>query len=226
IVAPLGGLRPAGTVLVATAKTLRAHGDDNLARHVEIVRAFGLEPVVAVNRFPGDTDADVAFVADAARDAGARWVAECAAFEEGGAGAEALAEAVVEACAEPQSPRPTYEPEAPLEAKIVAVATQVYGAADVHLEPAAHAAIDRLTAEGLGHLPVVMAKTHLSLSHDPLLGASPRDFVLPVRDVQAYTGAGWVVALCGAMMTMPGLGKEPAALRVDLGPDGRIVGLF
>ncbi|HSC92109.1 MAG TPA: formate--tetrahydrofolate ligase [Gaiellaceae bacterium] len=226
IVAPLGGLRPDAAVLVATAKTMRAHADDNLARHVEIVRGFGLEPVVAVNRFPGDSDADVALVVDAARDAGAIWIAECDAFERGGAGAEELAAAVVEASERPQAPRALYEPDAPLEAKITAIATRVYGAADVHLEQAARTGIEQLAAEGLGGLPVVMAKTHLSLSHDPLLGASPSDFVLPVRDVQAYTGAGWVVALCGAMQTMPGLGKEPAALRVDLDGDGRIVGLF
>ena len=226
IVAPLGGVAPSAAVLVATARTLREHGAVNLVRHLEIVRTFGLEPVVAVNRFPADSDAEVAWARDLARDAGAAWVAGCAGFESGGAGAEDLAEAVLEACGHPAAPTPIYRAEDPLEDKITAVARRVYGAADVDFAPPARAGIERLTAEGLAHLPVVMAKTHLSLSHDPALGASPTGFTLPVRDVQPYTGAGWVVALCGDMQTMPGLGREPAALRVDLDPDGRIVGLF
>jgi formate--tetrahydrofolate ligase len=226
IVAPLGGLTPSAAVLVATARTLREHGAENLVRHLEIVRTFGLEPVVAVNRFPDDSDAEVAWARDAARDAGAVWVAPCAGFEGGGAGAEALAEAVVEALEHPAAPSAVYRSEDPLEDKIATVARRVYGAADVAFAPAARAGIERLTAEGLAHLPVVMAKTHLSLSHDPGLGASPVGFTLPVRDVQPYTGAGWIVALCGDMQTMPGLGREPAALRVDLDAAGRIVGLF
>jgi formate--tetrahydrofolate ligase len=226
LVAPLGGLRPNAAVLVATAHTLRAHADDNLARHLEIVRTFGLEPVVAVNRFPGDSAAEVAWASALARDAGAAWVAVCDGFERGGAGAEELAEAVVEACRHPAAPAPVYARADPLETKLDAVARRVYGAAGVELSTAARASLRRLEDEGLGSLPVVMAKTHLSLSHDPALGPSPRDFVLPVRDLQPYTGAGWVLALCGQIQTMPGLGREPAALRVDLDPDGRIVGLF
>jgi formate--tetrahydrofolate ligase len=226
IVAPLGGLSPSAAVLVATERTLREHGQENLARHLEVVRTFGLEPVVAVNRFPNDSEADVAWARDLASDTGAVWVAPCAGFEGGGAGAEELAEAVLEACDHPAAPTPVYGAEDPLEAKITAVARRVYGAADVDFAPAARVGIERLTGEGLAHLPVVMAKTHLSLSHDPGLGASPVGFTLPVRDVQPYTGAGWVVALCGDMQTMPGLGRDPAALRVDLDADGRIVGLF
>ncbi|MGE5691514.1 MAG: formate--tetrahydrofolate ligase [Pseudomonadota bacterium] len=226
VVAPLAGLAPSAVVLVATARTMRAHGPENLARHLEIVRTFGLEPVVAVNRFPGDTSSEIAWAEDAARDAGATWVAPCAGFEGGGAGAEALAAAVVEACDHPAAPTPLYSPADSLEVKITAVAQRVYGAADVAFAPVALASIERLTAEGLAGLPVVMAKTHLSLSHDQTLGASPLGFTLPVRDVQPYTGAGWVVALCGDMQTMPGLGREPAALRVDLDAEGRVVGLF
>ena len=226
IVAPLGGLSPSAAVLVATARTLREHGPVNLARHLEIVRTFGLEPVVAINRFPDDSEAEVAWARALARDVGAVWVAPCAGFEAGGAGGEALAEAVLAACDHPAAPTAVYRAEDPLEDKITSVARRVYGAGDVAFAPAARARIERLTSEGLAHLPVVMAKTHLSLSHDPALGASPSGFTLPVRDVQPYTGAGWIVALCGDMQTMPGLGRDPAALRVDLDADGRIVGLF
>jgi formyltetrahydrofolate synthetase len=148
------------------------------------------------------------------------------AFEEGGAGAAALAEAVVAAAEQPSSFEYLYPLDAPLEAKIDAIATRVYGADGVLLLPAAQAKVEELTALGLGSLPICMAKTHLSLSDDAALTNAPSGFTVTVRDLRAYTGAGWIVALCGDMQTMPGLSASPAAVNVDIDADGRTVGLF
>ena len=233
IVCRVGRLRPSAVVLVATVQALRSHGAgsieagaENLARHLAVVRQFGLDPVVAVNRFPGDTDADVEAVRDAALVLGAGRVAACNAFARGGAGATELAQAVVEAADQPSEFAPLYPLAAPLRTKIEAIATRIYGAAGVDFAPAALAALDRLERDGLGELPVCMAKTHLSLSHDPALGANPKDFTLPVRDLRPFTGAGWVVALCGRMQTMPGLPATPAAFQIDVDETGRTVGLY
>ena len=122
--------------------------------------------------------------------------------------------------------QPLYELDAPIAAKIAAVATRAYGAAGIELSPAAAAQAKRLADAGLDGLPVCIAKTHLSLSHDAALGGTPTGFTLPVRELRPYTGAGWIVALCGDMQTMPGLGKEPAAFSIDVDADGNIVGLF
>jgi formate--tetrahydrofolate ligase len=224
IVCRRSGMTPSVAVVVATVRALEHHGEANLARHVEIVRGFGLEPVVALNRFAGDTDADVDRACDAARRAGARAVAACDAFARGGEGAEDLAAAVV-ASARTAELRFTYELAAPLEEKLDAVARRVYGGDGVELSPTARRALERIRRDGLEHLPVCVAKTPLSLSHDPSLAGAPTGFVLPIRDLRAYTGAGWIVAAAGDVMTMPGLGREPAAQRIDLDPDGRIAGL-
>jgi formate--tetrahydrofolate ligase len=238
IVCRLGGLRPSAVVLVATVQALKSHGGDpaggrpaiergaaNLARHLGIVHELGFDPVVAVNKFPGDSQADVEAVQELALVLGARSAPVCDGFERGGAGAGALAEAVIEAAGDVVDFRPLYSLAAPIEDKLEAIARRIYGANGIDLSPAARAAIEAFERDGLGELPICMAKTHLSLSHDPALGATPTDFTLPIRDLRPYTGAGWLVALCGDMQTMPGLSADPAALRIDIDEQGRTVGL-
>src|ERR671910_1614114 len=239
IVCRAGSLSPSAVVLVATAKALKHHGGDpeggldaiergaaNLRRHLGIVAEFGLRAVVAVNRFPGDTDEEVELVRRLALEHGAHAAELNEAFERGGEGAAALAEAVVDAADHPNTFEFTYPIDAPIEAKIEAIATRVYGAAGVVFLQTAKDKLKQYTAGGLDRLPICMAKTHLSLSHDPELANAPTGFELTVRDVRAYTGAGWLVALCGTMQTMPGLGATPAAFNVDIDADGRTVGLF
>jgi len=239
IVCRAGGLSPSAVVLVATAKALKHHGGDpdggldaiergaaNLRRHLEIVAEFGLRAVVAVNRFPGDTDEEVELVRRLALEHGAHAAELNEAFERGGEGAAALAEAVVDAADHPNDFEFTYPIDARIEAKIEAIATRVYGAGSVVFLQTAKDKIKQYAGGGLDRLPICMAKTHLSLSHDPALANAPTGFELTVRDVRAYTGAGWLVALCGTMQTMPGLGATPAAFNVDIDADGRTVGLF
>jgi formate--tetrahydrofolate ligase len=239
IVCRAGRLSPSAVVLVATAKALKHHGGDpdggleaiergaaNLQRHLEIVAGCGLRAVVAVNRFPGDSDAEVELVRRLALEQGAHAAELNEAFEKGGEGAAALAEAVVDAAELANAFEYTYALEAPIEAKIEAIATRVYGAGRVVFLQTAKDKLRQYAAVGLDRLPICMAKTHLSLSHDPELTNAPTGFELTVRDVRAYTGAGWLVALCGTMQTMPGLGTSPAAFNVDIDDDGRTVGLF
>jgi len=233
-------------VLVVTVRALKHHGgmeDDraaaldqgiaaietgvaNLRRHLGIVREFGVPCVVAVNRRPGDTDEELAIVQQRALECGAFAAEINEGFERGGAGASALAEAVVEACEQPSEFDFIYDSTDSIAAKISAVATRVYKAKDVSLASAAEARIRELETAGLGALPVCMAKTPLSLSGDPTLLGAPEDFTLQVRDVRAYTGAGWLVPLCGDIQQMPGLGTLPAALNVDIDSEGRTIGLF
>jgi formate--tetrahydrofolate ligase len=246
IVCRVGGLQPSAVVLVATVRALKHHGaveDDprvdrarslaaiaigaeNLRRHLEIVREFGLPCVVAVNRRPGDTDEEVELVRTLALEHGAFAAEVNEGFERGGEGAAALAQAVAEACEQSSEFRFMYDEDDSIEDKIRAIATRVYGARDVFFYPAAERKLDQYTAEGLDRLPICMAKTHLSLSADPTLLNAPEDFTLQVRDIRAYTGAGWLVPLCGDIQQMPGLGKKAAALNVDVDEDGRTVGLF
>ena len=233
IVCRLGGLQPSAVVLVATVQALRHHGGGdldrgaaNLARHIAIAKEFGVAPVVAVNRFPTDTDAELEHVRRLALELGAHGAAVSEGFERGGAGAEELAAAVELAAEAGASFRPVYGLEEPIELKIEAIARRVYGADGVDFLPAAQRTIERLTALGLHGLPICMAKTHLSLSDNPALLNAPVGFRITVRDLRPYTGAGWLLALCGDMQTMPGLGPRPAAIDIDLDADGRIVGLF
>ena len=239
IVCRAGDLRPNAVVLVATVRALKHHagapdgaieavevGAANLARHLGIVREFGLNAVVAVNRFPGDVDEEVECVRALALEQGAFAAEVNNAFEEGGAGAAALAEAVVAAADESNSFDYIYPLDASIEVKIEAIAKRVYGADGIFLLPAARAKIEQFTKLGLEALPICMAKTHLSLSHDPALTNAPTGFTVTVRDLRAYTGAGWIVALCGDMQTMPGLSSSPAAAKVDIDDEGRTVGLF
>ena len=233
IVCRVGGLTPSAVVLVATVRALEHHGEgdldrgaDNLERHLGIARAFGLNAVVAVNAFPGDGRAKLERLRALALERGA-WAAEINdGFERGGEGAVALAETVAEAAERGSTFEPIYPLDAPIASKIHAIATRVYGADGIELLPAARAAIERYEHLGLDGLPICMAKTHLSLSHDPKLLNAPTGFTVPIRDVRPYTGAGWLVALCGEMQTMPGLGRHPAAFDIDVAPDGRTVGLF
>ena len=144
----------------------------------------------------------------------------------GGEGAAALAEAVVKATEEPSNFAPVYPLDDSIERKIEAIVTRVYGGDGILLQPAARKKIEELERVGFDNLPICMAKTHLSLSHDPTLANAPTGFTVPVRDIRAYTGAGWLVALCGDMQTMPGYGRTPAAFAVDIDAEGRTVGLF
>jgi formyltetrahydrofolate synthetase len=182
--------------------------------------------VVAINRRPGDTDDEIELVRRLALEAGALAAEVNEGFIRGGEGAADLAAAVVDACEQPNSFHPLYRDEDTVVEKIEAIATRVYGARDVYVYPEAERKIEQFEADGLGRLPVCMAKTHLSLSADPTLRNAPEGFRLPVRDVRAYTGAGWLVPLCGDITQMPGLGRAPAALNVDIDDTGRTVGLF
>ena len=235
----IGELRPSAVVLVATVRALKHHGGSidggmaeiergaaNMARHIGIVRHFGLQAVVGVNKFPTDTAKELELVKRLALEYGAYAAEVNTAFEDGGKGATALAEAVVAAADEPSDFRFAYPSDAPIAEKIRAIATNVYGADDVFLLKTAKEKAAAFEAAGLGHLPICMAKTHLSLSHDATLLNAPTGFTVTVRDLRPYTGAGWIVALCGDMQTMPGLGKAPAAHAIDIDADGNTVGLF
>lgn len=239
IVCRVGGLRPNAVVLVATVKALKHHagqpdggraaierGAANLARHLGIVKEFGLKAVVAVNRFPGDSDDEIELVRSLALELGAYAAEVNEGFERGGAGAQALSEAVVDAAEQESDFDFVYPLDAPIADKIRAIAQRVYGAKGITLMPAAQQKIDQFTRAGLDRLPICMAKTHLSLSHDPALANAPTGFSVVVRDLRPYTGAGWLVALCGDMQTMPGLGASPAAFNIDIDERGRTVGLF
>ena len=239
IVCRVGDLRPSAIVLVTTVRALKHHGGNpdggseaietgaaNMHRHLQNINGFGLKAVVAVNRFPSDTDGELELVRRLALEGGAHAAELNEAFERGGEGAAALAEAVVDAANSPQSFDYAYPDDAPIEEKIEAVARKVYGADGIYLLQTAKDAIARFAQQGLGKLPICMAKTHLSLSHDPDLLNAPTGFTVTVRDVRAYTGAGWLVPLCGTMQTMPGLSATPAAFNVDIDEEGRTVGLF
>jgi formate--tetrahydrofolate ligase len=246
IVCRFGKLSPAAAVLVTTVRAIKHHGgvaDDprversaslqaievgmaNVRRHLGIIRTFGVPAVVAVNRRPGDTNEEVELVKRLALEAGAFAAEANEGFSKGGAGVADLAESVVAAADEPNTFHQLYEDDAPIQDKIEAVATQVYGAKEVYYYPEAEAKLSQFTREGMGQYPVCMAKTHLSLSADPTLLGAPENFTLPVRDIRAYTGAGWLVPLCGDIVQMPGLGKEPAAINIDIDAEGRTVGLF
>ncbi len=201
-------------------------GIDNLSAHIEIVRAYGLPCVVSINNFPSDTDAEIALIEELAVGAGAQTVVVNRAFSEGGKGAIDLANAVVEACEEPNTFDFLTPAGAGISEQVEAIATRLYGADGVDYLPQAEKDIARMDELGFGQLPVCMAKTHLSLSHDPLMLNRPSGFRLPVRGVVPSAGAGFVVVLCGDMQRMPGLGKTPAFQNVDIDESGRTVGLF
>ena len=245
------GEAPDAAVVVATVRALKAHsgkyrivagrplpeeilaenpdhvrlGAANLVKQIENVRLHGVTPVVAVNAFPTDHPSEHAAVREIAHEAGVR-CAVSTHFDDGGAGAIGLAEAVVEAADERSDFRLLYEEEASLRGKIETIATAVYGADGVDYSAAASRQIDTYERAGFGRLPICMAKTHLSLSSDPSLKNAPTGWTLPVREVRASVGAGFVYPICGDMRTMPGLGSDPAAAHVDIDADGQLVGLF
>ena len=245
------GLRPDAAVLVVTVRALKAHsgrykivagkplppdmladspedvlaGADNLRKHIEIVRTFGVSPIVALNVFPDDHDDEIEAVRRVAEQEGAHFAASTHVVD-GGNGAMELARAVVDACDQPTDFRYTYDLADSLETKIEKIATEVYGADGIDISPQAAKDLAHFEELGYGRLPVVMAKTHLSLSHDPQLKGRPTGWRLPVREVRAAVGAGYVYAICGNMRTMPGLGAHPAAERIDIDDSGQVVGLF
>ena len=245
------GLTPDAAVVVVTVRALKAHSDrfqvklgkelpaemlaegpadveagaPNLRKHLSIIRSFGVQPVVAINAFPTDHDSEHEVIRRIATEEGAR-VAVSTHVAEGGEGARELARVVAEACEGETSFTPTYELSDPLATKIEKIATGVYGADGVSFEPAARKALERYTERGYGELPVLIAKTQMSLSHDPNLKGAPTGWTLPIREVRLAAGAGYVYALAGSIMTMPGLSKHPGAERIDLDEQGNVVGLF
>ena len=236
IVCRFGDLTPSAVVLVCTVRAIRHHagGDDgdleegfaNVAHHLQTIKKFGLPAVVAVNRRPGDSDEDVEAVRQLALQAGAHGAEINEGFTEGGKGVAKLAEAVVAACDAPSDFKLLYPDDASIAEKIEAVAKEVYGAGEVTYSATARQKIERFTKDGLASFPVCMAKTQLSLTADPKMLGAPKGFEIHIRDIRAYTGAGWLVPLCGDIMQMPGLGAKPAALNIDIDSDGSTVGLF
>ncbi|MEO7980661.1 MAG: formate--tetrahydrofolate ligase, partial [Sporichthyaceae bacterium] len=199
-------------------------GGANLRSHIDIVRRFGVSPVVAINAFPGDHESEHEVIRELAAEAGVR-VAVTRHVAEGGEGSRDLAKLVVEAAGEPSAFRYLYELDRPLAEKIDVIAREVYGADGIDLPAPVARQLSRFEDLGYGALPVVIAKTHLSLSSDPTLLGAPTGWRLPVREVRAAVGAGYVYAICGEMRTMPGLPRHPAAERIDIDADGNVVGL-
>ena len=237
------GLNPAAVVLVATVRALKSHGGVakpdlgkpnaeavragavNLARHIENLQGFGLPVCVAINAFPTDTDEEMDIIYDVCKKAGV----PCAlseVFAKGGEGGKALAETVLSILDDSARVHYTYELDAPLTDKIEAVAKKIYRAGGVSYTAAAKKTLDELTAQGYGNLPVCIAKTQYSFSDNAKLTGAPEGFTLNVREVRLSAGAGFVVVVCGSIMTMPGLPKHPAAMDIDVDVHGKITGLF
>jgi formate--tetrahydrofolate ligase len=247
------GLAPDAAVVVATVRALKMHGGvgkivagkpldpalleenveavragaSNLAAHVEIVRRYGIPAVVAINAFPSDTPAEVEAIREVALAAGARDAVVATHFVDGGAGATALAEAVWDASEDPSRAfRLLYPDEAPLGEKILTIVKEVYGGDGIELTPAAQKSLQSYEAMGFGKLPVCMAKTQYSISHDAALKGRPSGFTVPIREIRLSAGAGFITPLCGEMRTMPGLPSRPGGEKIDIDASGEVVGLF
>jgi len=246
------GLVPNAVLLVATVRALKMHsgrftvvagkplppeileedpdavraGCANLEKHIENVAQFGVPSVVAINRFTGDKDSEVEAIRESALAAGAEKVVVSDVWARGGEGGIEVAEALVEACEKPGNFKLLYPDDASIKDKIKAIATKVYGADGVEYSAVANRKIRQFTRLGYDKLPICMAKTHLSLSHDPALKGRPTGFTLPVRDVRPSLGAGFLYPLCGDMRTIPGLPGTPAGNKVDIDEEGNVVGLF
>ena len=244
------GLVPDAAVVVTTVRALKAHsgvhrivagrplppalleenpeevlaGGANLRKQLENVLLHGVTPVVAINAFPGDFDSEYQVIRGIAESMGVR-SAVSTHFADGGVGATELARAVVAAADEPSDFRFLYPVESPLRQKIETIATAVYGADGADFSPAAARRIELFETSGLGNLPICIAKTHLSISSDPSLKGAPTGWRLPVREVRASAGAGFIYAVCGDMRTMPGLSRHPAAEHIDLDEQGDVIGL-
>jgi formyltetrahydrofolate synthetase len=202
-------------------------GAQNLAKQIENVTMFGIPAVVAINAFPTDTPAEVEAIREVALASGARDAVVATHFVDGGAGATALAEAVWAAANDGSAQFSLlYPDDMPLAAKIETIVSRVYGGDGVEFLPAARKALRQFEDLGYGHLPVCMAKTQYSISHDAALKGRPSGFTVPVRDVGLSAGAGFVTALCGEMRTMPGLPSRPGGEKIDIDAEGNIVGLF
>ena len=237
------GLSPSAVVLVATVRALKYNGGVpktetgvpnpdalkkglvNLAAHVENMQKFGVPVVVAINRFAADSDEELAILADYCKQAGCRF-ALSEVFAKGGEGGMELARAVVEACADPSDFHPLYDAALPIKEKIEAIASRIYGAAAVSYSAAAEKMIREIEALGKADLPICVAKTQYSLSDDPAKLGRPQGFTVNVKEIRLSAGAGFIVALTGDIMTMPGLPKAPAAYQIDVDADGHISGLF
>ncbi len=246
------GLTPDAAVLVVTVRALKAHsgryrvvagkplppemlelnvadveaGAANMVRHIENIKKHGVTPVVAINVFGSDHDAEIDAIKRIAEEAGALGAARATHHADGGKGAAEVAEMVVSAAEQPSEFRFLYDLDQPIKAKIETIAREMYGAADVSYEPLAERQIRSYEQNGFGGLPICMAKTHLSLSHDPKLKGAPSGYTFPIREVRASVGAGFIYPLAGEMMTMPGLSTSPAAENVDIDDNGEVTGLF
>ncbi|NLO72511.1 MAG: formate--tetrahydrofolate ligase [candidate division WS1 bacterium] len=247
------GLAPNAVVIVATVKALKMHGGafqqkpgkkppmeeimkpnpaatekgaQNLSQHIENLRKFGVPVVVALNAFPYDTPEETEIVRAAALSAGAEAAVESLVHSQGGEGGAALAEAVIAAADKPSELKFLYPLEAPIKEKIETIAREIYRAGEVQYSPVAEKKIKQFTKQGLDKLPICMAKTHLSFTHDPDVKNVAPGFTLPIRDIRPSVGAGFLYPLCGEMSTMPALPTRPAAVDVDLDDNGNIVGLF
>ena len=243
IVCRTARITPSAAVLVTTVRATKSHGgvpfsqleaenldairhgSDNLAAHIQIVRQYGLPCVVTINRFPADNAREVALLKEMALAAGAETVVAHEGFERGGAGAEDLAKAVVACCDKPNTFRHLTPDGTPVVEQIEAIATKIYGAAGIDLQMQAQKDLERVNTLGFGTAPVCMAKTQMSLSHDPSLRNRPTGFILPVRSLVPSAGAGFVVALCGDMQRMPGFGRTPHYMNMDIDEHGNTVGL-
>ncbi len=243
IVCRYGQMKPSAVVLVATIRALKNHGGvpkdrlgeknmealekgvENLEKQLENIQKFGLPVVVALNEFPTDTSEEVDFIIDKCSAMGAD-VALSRVWAQGGAGGEELAQKVIAATEKPSEFKFLYELDKPLKDKIATVCKEIYGADGVSYTPEASRLLQKFEDLGYGNLPVCMAKTQYSLSDDPDKKGRPRNFTVIIREVRLSAGAGFVVALTGTIMTMPGLGKTPAAEKIDIKPNGEIVGLF
>jgi methylenetetrahydrofolate dehydrogenase (NADP+)/methenyltetrahydrofolate cyclohydrolase/formyltetrahydrofolate synthetase/formate--tetrahydrofolate ligase len=247
----VSGLIPNCVVIVATVRALKMHGGlgkvvagrplpkeltqenleylkkggVNLAANIKIATQYGIPVVVAVNRFIQDTDREIELVRQIAIEAGAEDAVPCENWAKGGAGAVALAEAVIKACEKPNHFKFLYPLDIPIKAKIETIATKVYGADGVNYLPEAEEKIALYTKLGYDKVPICMAKTHLSLTHDPAIKGAPKGWRLPIRDVRASMGAGFLYPLCGDMRTMPGLPRRPVFMDIDLDETGKIKGL-
>jgi len=244
-------LMPRAAMIVATIRACKLHGGDydvktgrplpkellqenveavekgsaNLAHMIGIVKRAGVPAVVAINRFPDDTEREIEALRKAARACGASGVEVIEAYARGGAGAEAVAKAIVHACELPSNPRPFYDITLPIRENIEAIARDVYGADGVDYSPRAQEEIDRYTQWGLGGLAICMAKSQLSISHDPKLRGAPKGFRVPIQQVRASAGAGFLYPLLGDIMTMPGLPSIPASEHMDIDANGNLIGL-
>ena len=239
----IAGLKPNAAVIVATVRALKMHGGvgkdglgsenvdavkkgcENLARHIRNVKSFGVPAVVAVNRFTADTDAEVAAIVKAGKELGDE-VVECTHWADGGAGAEDLARHVADLVEGASQFAPIYDDAMPLWDKVKTIATKLYGADEVIADKKVRKQFADFQSGGYGHLPVCMAKTQYSFSTDPNLKGAPSGHVVPIREVRLSAGAGFIVVICGDIMTMPGLPRVPAANSIFLNDEGLIEGLF